>query len=756
MITSHILGFPKMGRARELKFALERYWACGSYDNARLLHEARGDVCREGWDIQRAAGMDYVTVGDFALYDHVLSTLALMGCMPGRLRMPAYDKLCAYFTAARGGGGHAAMDMKKWFNTNYHYMVPEYESGMEFDPGDGGWLAEEVDMAQAAGHRVKASLLGPVSLLWLGREHGGLVNRLELLPGLVDAYAHILTLMRARGIEWVQVEEPIACLNVPDLWMGAMHAAYDVLSRKSPRLLLTSYYSFPTGCFDLLCQLPVSGLHVDMTRSFRLGALRNFPQDMVLSAGAVDGRHVWSCDLAATARLLERVRETARLGDRMWVSTSCSLMHIPVDASMEAAVSRSVRPSLSFALQKAGEVAALQRSLTHGMACLTPARPIYKPAFKPSVGFGTEDLLLMPRRHPGFADRAGCQRESLCLPLLPTTTVGSFPQTPRLRQLRLRLRQGSIRLAAYMDAIRLEIEHIVRRQAELGMDVLVHGEVERGDMVEYFGESMDGFVITRHGWVQSYGSRCAKPPIIARDVSFVRPMTLYWTSYARRLTSLPMKGMITGPTTIVCWSFARRDQSYQEVSLQVSRALRIEVSLLCACGVGIIQIDEPALREGLPLLHSMRRRYLAWAADAFGVASSSASPCVQIHTHICYSELGDVLQTMSDMDADVVSVESARSNMSPLALLRGFRKGVGPGVFDVHSPQQPSLEAMVGRIIAALGVIPKENVWVNPDCGLKTRTWEQVNAALSGMIAAAAEVRRRLHVGEQWLSASVR
>ncbi|CUX79093.1 5-methyltetrahydropteroyltriglutamate--homocysteine methyltransferase [Candidatus Tremblaya princeps] len=747
MITAHILGYPRIGRSRELKFALERYWASGGDQNARLLHDVRGELCLEGWDVQRAAGMDYVTVGDFSLYDHVLSTLELMGCMPVRLRQLSCDKLASYFAAARGGSAGAAMDMKKWFNTNYHYMVPEYSKGMEFDSGDGRWLAEEIDMAQAAGHRVKASLLGPITLLWLGKERDGLLNRLELLPGLVDAYVNLLSLMLARGVEWIQVEEPIASLDMPDLWAGAMHAAYDALSRRSPRLLLTSYYSFPSGCFDILCQLPVSGLHVDVTRNFRLGALRCFPRDMVLSAGAVDGRHVWSCDLSATARLLDRARDMARLDDRLWVSTSCSLMHVPVDAATEVAVSMSVRPMLSFAIQKAGEVAALKLRLAHGNAGRSNDRVSLSRSFKPAVGFGTEDLQLTQRRQLGYADRARRQRSALGLPVLPTTTVGSFPQTPRLRQLRVMLRRGNIRLQSYMGAIRAEIEHIVRRQAELGMDILVHGEVERGDMVEYFGESMDGFVITRHGWVQSYGSRCAKPPIIAHDVSFVRSMTLYWTSYASKLTNLPMKGMVTGPTTIVCWSFARRDQSYQEVSLQVAHALRLEVSLLGTSGVGIIQIDEPALREGLPLQRAMRRRYLAWAADAFGVACSGTSPLVQIHTHICYSELGDVLQTMSDMDADVVSIEAARSNMSPLALLRGFRKGVGPGVFDVHSPQLPSQEAMVGRITAALGIVPPENFWVNPDCGLKTRTWEQVNAALSSMRRAVDDVKERLRIG---------
>lgn len=747
MITSHILGYPRIGRSRELKFALERYWASGGDQNARLLHDVRGELCLEGWDVQRAAGMDYVTVGDLSLYDHVLSTLELMGCMPVRLRQLSCDKLASYFAAARGGSAGAAMDMKKWFNTNYHYMVPEYSKGMEFDSGDGRWLAEDIDMAQAAGHRVKASLLGPITLLWLGKERDGLLNRLELLPGLVDAYVNLLSLMLARGVEWIQVEEPIASLDMPDLWAGAMHAAYDALSRRSPRLLLTSYYSFPSGCFDILCQLPVSGLHVDVTRNFRLGALRCFPRDMVLSAGAVDGRNVWSCDLSATARLLDRARDMARLDDRLWVSTSCSLMHVPVDAATEVAVSMSVRPMLSFAIQKAGEVAALKIRLAHGNAGRSNDRVSLSRSFKPAVGFGTEDLQLTPRRQLGYADRARRQRSALGLPVLPTTTVGSFPQTPRLRQLRVMLRRGNIRLQSYMGAIRAEIEHIVRRQAELGMDILVHGEVERGDMVEYFGESMDGFVITRHGWVQSYGSRCAKPPIIAHDVSFVRSMTLYWTSYASKLTNLPMKGMVTGPTTIVCWSFARRDQSYQEVSLQVAHALRLEVSLLGTSGVGIIQIDEPALREGLPLQRAMRRRYLAWAADAFGVACSGTSPLVQIHTHICYSELGDVLQTMSDMDADVVSIEAARSNMSPLALLRGFRKGVGPGVFDVHSPQLPSQDAMVGRITAALGIVPPENLWVNPDCGLKTRTWEQVNAALSSMRRAVDDVKERLRIG---------
>ncbi|RQP47383.1 5-methyltetrahydropteroyltriglutamate--homocysteine S-methyltransferase, partial [Burkholderia ubonensis] len=705
----------------------------------------------------RHAGLDWVTVGDFAWYDHVLTTLAHVGGLPARFGFDARRlSLADYFAAARGNVAQPAMEMTKWFDTNYHYLVPEYSPSTTFGAGV-EWLFDEVREAQALGHPVKVALVGPLTLLWLGKARDGLADRLSLLPRLLPAYQALLARLKADGVEWVQIDEPIFALDLPGAWRDAAPAAYAELVAHAPRVLLATYFESVDAHATLLKSLPVAGLHVDLVRGdAQLDAiLAGYPADKVLSCGIVDGRNVWRNDLDRSLARLAAAR--AQLGERLWIATSCSLLHAPVDLGNEPKLDAELKQWLAFAVQKAREVAVLRDAFVKGrevvageldasraaaQARRTSTR-IHNPLVQRRVAALTD---ADARRAAHYDERARRQRARFQLPLLPTTTIGSFPQTVEIRKARADFKAGALDHLGYLEAMREQIRIAIGKQAQYGLDVYVHGEAERNDMVEYFGELLWGFAITANGWVQSYGSRCVKPPLIYGDVFLPEAMTVGWAQYAQGLTDKPVKGMLTGPVTMLQWSFVRDDQPRATTALQIALALRQETVDLERAGIGMIQIDEPALREGLPLRERDRAAYLDWAVRAFRVAASGVADDTQIHTHMCYSEFGDILPSIAALDADVISIETTRSNMELLDDFESFAypNEIGPGVYDIHSPRVPGRDEMVALIERALARIPAERLWVNPDCGLKTRDWREVDAALTAMVEAARIARSRV------------
>ncbi|AOI69784.1 5-methyltetrahydropteroyltriglutamate--homocysteine S-methyltransferase [Burkholderia ubonensis] len=758
MSTAHVLGFPRIGAQRELKFALERYWRDGQgADAERALVDTGVSLRAAHWAAQRDAGLDWVTVGDFAWYDHVLTTLAHVGGLPERFGFDARKlSLADYFAAARGNVAQPAMEMTKWFDTNYHYLVPEYSPSTTFGAGV-EWLFDEVREAQALGHPVKVALVGPLTLLWLGKARDGLADRLSLLPRLLPAYQTLLARLKADGVEWVQIDEPIFALDLPGAWRDAAPAAYAELVAHAPRVLLATYFESVDAHATLLKSLPVAGLHVDLVRgAAQLDAiLAGYPADKVLSCGIVDGRNVWRNDLDRSLARLAAAR--AQLGERLWIATSCSLLHAPVDLGNEPKLDAELKQWLAFAVQKAREVAVLRDAFVKGrevvageldasraaaQARRTSAR-IHNPLVQRRVAALTD---ADARRGAHYDERARRQRARFQLPLLPTTTIGSFPQTAEIRKARADFKAGALDHLGYLEAMREQIRIAIGKQARYGLDVYVHGEAERNDMVEYFGELLWGFAITANGWVQSYGSRCVKPPLIYGDVFLPESMTVGWAQYAQGLTDKPVKGMLTGPVTMLQWSFVRDDQPRAATAQQIALALRQETVDLERAGIGMIQIDEPALREGLPLRERDRAAYLDWAVRAFRVAASGVADDTQIHTHMCYSEFGDILPSIAALDADVISIETTRSNMELLDDFESFAypNEIGPGVYDIHSPRVPGRDEMVALIERALARIPAERLWVNPDCGLKTRDWREVDAALTAMVEAARIARSRV------------
>ena len=768
MIKTHILGFPRMGAQRELKFALEKHWR-GEIGAAELQAVAAG--LRSGhWALQKSAGLDFVTVGDFALYDHVANLIQLFGCEPARFGFSGKEPaLQRYFAMARGINGHVhddacgcgaasgegqqALEMTKWFDTNYHYLVPEFDEATQFSLHAERLLAE-VDEAIALPASPKVALLGPVSFLHLGKSRQAGFDRLSLLERLLPVYEHLLQRLAARGVTWVQLDEPVLGLDLDPAWQDALRHAYAHLARTEQNILLASYFSPLQGNLELACELPVAGLHVDAVRAPEelLQVARRLPRDRELSVGIIDGRNVWRGNLDQALASLRSVRELR--GGRLWVSASCSLLHVPFGLREDASLDAELRSWSAGAVEKLDELRVLKRALRGDET--TVARELKESrsalaarAASPRVRNRAvaERLAALPadadRRHSPFALRQVVQRQRLRLPAFPTTTIGSFPQTAEIRAARAAFKRGNLSEANYRAAMQAEIALAVRRQEELGLDVLVHGEAERNDMVEYFGEQLEGFAFTANGWVQSYGSRCVKPPLLFGDVSRPRAMTVEWSRYAQGLTARPMKGMLTGPITILQWSFVRDDQPRADTALQIALAIRDEVADLEAAGIAIIQIDEPAIREGLPLRRDQWAAYLAWATRAFRVAASPVRDDTQIHTHMCYAEFNDILPEIAAMDADVITIETSRSDME---LLRGFGafrypNEIGPGVYDIHSPRVPGSAEMLRLLRKAAEVIPAEQLWINPDCGLKTRQWPEVTAALQQMVAAARELR---------------
>ncbi|MYN01299.1 5-methyltetrahydropteroyltriglutamate--homocysteine S-methyltransferase [Pseudoduganella sp. DS3] len=774
LIQTHIPGFPRIGAARELKFALERFWRGELNESA--LQETASKLRAQHWKTQREHGLDFVTVGDFALYDHVANHIQLFGCEPARFGFDGTESpLARYFAMARGDGAHetcgcgqngAALEMTKWFDTNYHYLVPEFSGATEFSLHSEPLLAQVAE-ARAAGHPVKVVLLGPLTFLWLGKERaaaGAADARLELLERLLPLYSKLLVQLRAAGAEWVQLDEPILGLDLPNAWRNAFEPAYWLLNQSGAQLLLATYFSPLEENVSLACRLPVAGLHVDAVRAAsELTSVADWlPAHKVLSVGIIDGRNIWRSDLDAALAALMPV--LAKRSGPVWLSTSCSLLHVPYSLAAEPALDEGLRSWLAFAEEKLGELALLKTALSadervsgqaaRGFAAARSALAsrrasprVHNAAIQARVA-ALDGAVQADRRASPFAERQRQQQARLKLPAFPTTTIGSFPQTAQIRAARAAFKRGELDAPAYQQAMRAEIEHAIRQQEELGLDVLVHGEAERNDMVEYFGEQLDGFAFTANGWVQSYGSRCVKPPIIYGDVQRPQAMTVGWAEYAQGLTGKPVKGMLTGPVTILQWSFVRDDQPRADTALQIAAAIRDEVRDLEQAGIAVIQIDEPALREGLPLRRSRWDAYLAWATKAFRISAAVAGDATQIHTHMCYAEFNDILPAIAALDADVITIESSRSAMELLGGFASFRypNEIGPGVYDIHSPRVPGSDEMVELLRKAAKVVPPAQLWVNPDCGLKTRAWPETTAALQNMISAARQLRKELEL----------
>ena len=756
MTTVTNLGFPRIGARRELKRAVEAFWR-GESSAAQLQDQAQALRLRH-WQSQHAAGADTVPCNDFSLYDHVLDTAFLFDAIPARYRALAdADPLQAYFAMARGLQREEldlpALEMTKWFDTNYHYLVPELEAGQTFRLRGDKPIAEFLE-AKAAGAVARPVLLGPVSFLLLSKSVDG-GDRLELLPGLVAAYVDLLGRLRDAGAEWVQIDEPCLVLDQDASAQAAYRDAYATLARVArPRLLLATCFGALGDNLVTACSLPVEGLHVDLVRApEQLDAvLEAWPADRVLSLGLVDGRNVWRTDLDHALTLARRAHDR-RGGEHLQVAPSCSLLHSPLDVTLERSLPADLHRWLAFARQKIEELRVLAdalNGLVSADAALALAREriearrrsprVHRPEVADRLAAMGAD---MDMRGSPYARRRVAQRLRFNLPLFPTTTIGSFPQTRQVRDARAGLRSGRLGKSDYEAFIASETERCVRVQEEIGLDVLVHGEFERNDMVEYFGEQLDGFAFTGNGWVQSYGSRCVKPPIIFGDVSRPAPMTVYWSRHAQSLTDRPMKGMLTGPVTVLQWSFVRDDQPRAHTCLQIALALRDEVLDLEAAGIGIIQVDEPALREGLPLRRAEWREYLEWAVRCFRITASGVRDETQIHTHMCYSEFNDIIEAVAAMDADVISIETSRSRMELLDAFVKFRypNEIGPGVYDIHSPRVPDRAEMGALLDKAKAVLAPEQIWINPDCGLKTRGWQEARAALEAMVAAARRLR---------------
>ncbi|UUE36180.1 5-methyltetrahydropteroyltriglutamate--homocysteine S-methyltransferase [Pectobacterium aroidearum] len=754
-IVNHTLGFPRVGLRRELKKAQESYWA-GNATQEELLTVGR-ELRARHWQQQKDAGVDLLPVGDFAWYDHVLTTSLLLGNVPARHQNEDGSvDLDTLFRIGRGraptGQPAAAAEMTKWFNTNYHYMVPEFTKGQQFKLT---WtqLLDEVDEALALGHKVKPVLLGPVTYLWLGKVKGEQFDRLSLLQDILPVYQQVLAELAKRGIEWVQIDEPALVLELPQAWLAAFKPAYDALQGQV-KLLLTTYFDSVSQNLETIKVLPVQGLHVDLVHGKDDAATLSaqLPANWVLSLGAINGRNVWRADLSSWFERLQPLVGTRDL----WLGSSCSLLHSPIDLSVEVRLDDEVKSWFAFAIQKCAELSLLSQALNsgNGQALEAYSAPIRARRTSTRVNNAAVAQRLAAitaqdsQRQNVYSVRADAQRERFNLPAWPTTTIGSFPQTTEIRGLRLDFKQGRLDSNNYRTGIAEHIKQAVIEQERLGLDVLVHGEAERNDMVEYFGEHLDGFIFTQNGWVQSYGSRCVKPPVIIGDVSRPEAITVEWAKYAQSLTDKPMKGMLTGPVTILCWSFPREDVTRETIAKQIALALRDEVADLEAAGIGIIQIDEPALREGLPLHRSDWDAYLTWAVDAFRLNAAVAKDDTQIHTHMCYCEFNDIMDSIAALDADVITIETSRSDMELLESFEEFEypNEIGPGVYDIHSPNVPSVEWMEALLKKAAQRIPAERLWVNPDCGLKTRGWPETRQALANMVQAAQRLRESSNV----------
>nr|WP_322623945.1 5-methyltetrahydropteroyltriglutamate--homocysteine S-methyltransferase [uncultured Flavobacterium sp.] len=762
MLTNN-LGYPRIGNQRELKKACENYWA-GKITLDQLL-ECGKQIRLNNWVLQKDAGIDLISSNDFSFYDQVLDVSLAVGAIPARYESLKDGNLTdLYFAMARGyqkdGKDITAMEMTKWFDTNYHYIVPEFYKNQQFELTSAK-VVTEFKEAKEAGIITKPVLISPVSYLLLGKEKEAGFNRIDLLDNLLPVYLEIIEKLVAEGVEWIQFDEPFLALDIDDIAKQAIKKTYETIRDAFPELkiLVATYFEGLGNNVALATSLPVCALHIDLVRgAAQLDEVLNLlPENISLSLGIVDGRNIWKNDFEATLKVIYKAKQ--KLGkERILIAPSCSLLHVPCDLTAETneeTLTPEIKQWLAFAKQKLDEVVALKQlsnsenitgaanALKENITTNEARRKsllIHNDAVKQRVAGITE---ADATRNSSFATRKPLQQEALNLPDFPTTTIGSFPQTAEVRSWRSKFKKGDLTKKQYDALLKQETEETIRFQEEAGLDVLVHGEFERNDMVEYFGEQLSGFTFTKNGWVQSYGSRCVKPPVIYGDVSRPEPMTVYWTQYAQSLTGKPVKGMLTGPVTILQWSFVRNDQSRAETCTQIALAIRDEVTDLERAGVKVIQIDEPAIREGLPLKKSEWTQYLDWAIKAFRISASGVEDSTQIHTHMCYSEFNDIIEDIAAMDADVITIECSRSQMELLDAFADFNypNDIGPGVYDIHSPRVPSREEMVALLQKAEAVIPAGQLWVNPDCGLKTRHWEETKKALIEMVDAAKALR---------------
>ncbi|MFB9904015.1 5-methyltetrahydropteroyltriglutamate--homocysteine S-methyltransferase [Allokutzneria oryzae] len=751
-----VLGYPRIGPRRELKRALEDYWAGRA--PAEALEAVAADLRAKTWAELAGAGLDSVPGNTFSYYDQVLDAAVTVGAVPDRYRALGLSDLDTYFAMARGNDAIQPLEMTKWFDTNYHYLVPELGPDTTFSVADNKPLREYRE-ALDAGVTTRPVLIGPVTFLLLSKAAQDApegFGPLSLLDGLLDTYERLLASLADAGVQWVQLDEPAFCADRNSAELAALTAAYNRLGKLTnrPRILVASYFGTLGPALPVLAGTPVEAIAIDLVAGSVDGvasatALRN----KTVVAGVVDGRNIWRTDLNAA---LARCATLFGTAERVEVSTSCSLLHVPYDVEAETNLDPVVRPWLAFARQKLDEVVLLGRALREGtdgvadeLAAATAvvrSRATTSSIRNDQVRARLEALRPEHYRRADYETRAKAQQERLNLPPLATTTIGSFPQTGEIRKARADFRAGRLGPNEYRRLMRAEIERVIRLQESIGLDVLVHGEPERNDMVQYFAELLQGFAATEFGWVQSYGSRCVRPPILFGDVSRPEPMTVEWTSYAQSRSHSPVKGMLTGPTTILAWSFVRDDQPLAVTARQVALALRDEVRDLEAAGIRVVQVDEPALRELLPLREADRKEYLDWAVESFRLSTAGAADSTQVHTHLCYSEFGDVISAIDGLDADVTTIEAARSKMEVLEDLRavGFGRGVGPGVYDIHSPRVPSADEVVEMLTAAVRAVAARRLWVNPDCGLKTRGYAEVEPALRHIVAAAKKVREQL------------
>ncbi|MGW3114244.1 5-methyltetrahydropteroyltriglutamate--homocysteine S-methyltransferase [Streptomyces sp. NPDC001091] len=758
---STVYGYPRQGQDRELKKAVEGYWK-GRVDADALRATAAG-IRRADRQALAEAGIDEVPTGDFSYYDHVLDTTVMVGAIPARHRAAvAADPLEGYFAMARGTQDAPPLEMTKWFDTNYHYLVPELGPDTVFS-ADSAKQVAELREALALGLAARPVLVGPVTYLLLAKPAPGVpagFDPLTLLDRLLPVYAEVLADLRAAGAEWVQVDEPALVQDRTPAELNAADRAYRELGALTdrPKLLVASYFDRLGEALPVLAKAPVEGLALDFTGAAAanldaLAAVGGLPGKRLV-AGVVDGRNIWVNDLSKSLGTLGTL---LGLADRVDVAASCSLLHVPLDTAAERDIEPQILRWLAFARQKTAEIVTLARGLARGTDALSAELAANRADLASRADSPiTRDPRVRARaaavtgadarRSEPYAERAAAQRARLGLPLLPTTTIGSFPQTGELRTVRADLRAGRIDTAGYEERVKAEIQEVISFQEKTGLDVLVHGEPERNDMVQYFAEQLTGYLATRHGWVQSYGTRYVRPPILAGDISRPEPMTVRWTTYAQSLSDRPVKGMLTGPVTMLAWSFVRDDQPLGETARQVALALRDEVDDLERAGTSVIQVDEPALRETLPLRAADRPAYLAWATEAFRLTTAGVRPDTQVHTHMCYAEFGDIVRAIDDLDADVISLEAARSHMQVARELaaHGYPREAGPGVYDIHSPRVPSAEEAAELLRTGLMAIPAERLWVNPDCGLKTRAWPETRASLENLVAAARTVRSEL------------
>ncbi|WP_018692834.1 5-methyltetrahydropteroyltriglutamate--homocysteine S-methyltransferase [Algicola sagamiensis] len=737
-MTIHTLGFPRIGKKRALKFATEKYWR-GEITQEALLKEGKS-IRAESWRIQAEQGIELLPVGDFSFYDHVLDTSILLGVIPSRFQPLIAERFDLQFLMARGtspsGKTTKACRMTKWWNTNYHYIVPEIQEDQVFELNPQKLLGE-IKEAVEQGHQVKPVLLGPVTYLWLADYAGRTEEKLSVLPALIESYQLLLNAIADSGVTWVQLDEPILALELEKEWCDSLKLVYQSFADSNLNILLATYFGDISHHLSLIQSFAIEGLHIDLvSESVDIAQYHEaIPKSWVLSCGVVNGRNIWRTDQDKRVAGLSNISKER--SDKFWLAPSCSLLHVPIDIDGETQLAPDIRANLAFATQKCQELKEIKAKL-NSASRITASPSIDLPYAQEALSLREDAFLRSPYRI-----RTIQQKAKLDLPLFPTTTIGSFPQTKTIREIRRQWRREEISDETYQAKLKSEVANCIQEQEQLGLDVLVHGEAERNDMVEFFAQKMEGITFSEGGWVQSYGTRCVKPPIIYDEIISNSSMTTDWYAYAQSLTQKPVKGMLTGPVTILSWSFYREDIPKEQIAFQIAKVLRKEIQDLEKAGAQIIQVDEPAFREGLPLKHSQWKAYLAWAVHAFHIATGGAKDETQIHTHMCYSQFDDIISAILALDADVITIESARGDAKWFKKTEGLQalNEIGPGIYDIHSPNIPEIAPLIARLNRLRETFPDERLWVNPDCGLKTRNWEQCRAALQVMVDAAKAAR---------------